>query len=117
MPIEVRRKQEVPQVEHLSPGLRFVEANFSSRSMDCGIGQIFGRYPSEGYAILDSDMMAIVLQGYAIIEEEGATSQELGPYDRVYIPAGTRYCWRQAGDEETLIFASNSPPFDPAKRK
>lgn len=117
MPIEVRRKRELPQEEHCSPGLRFVEANFPSSSLDCGIGQIFERYPSEGYAELDSDMMLIVLQGYGIIGEEDGTTIELGPHDRVFVPAGTKYFWRHSGEEETLIFACNSPPFDKTKRK
>lgn len=117
MPIEIRRKRtHAPQVTHEEPGLRFTEANFPLKSMDCGRGNVFGSYPIQGFRTLDTDMCGVILTGYATLQEEGHEPQELGPFDIFCIPKGTKYCWRQRGEEELLIFAANSPPFDPTKR-
>jgi hypothetical protein len=117
MPIEIRYQATTsPQVSHEEPGLRFTEANFPLTSMDCGRGNIFGSYPVQGFRTLDSDMCGVILTGYVSLQEEGQEPVELGPFHIFCIPKGTGYRWQQVGEEEVLLFASNSPPFDPAKR-
>ncbi len=114
MPIYVRRdRNSAPQTTRKQPGLHFTDANFASSTLAAGFANIFEAFPREGFKAWDGDMIVYMIAGHVSIQEQGGNRLEVLPGNVVFIPAGTRYCWKQINLEEVLVFVVNPLPFNP----
>lgn len=113
MPIEIRRNRtQAPQVTREKPGLRFTDANFSSRTLAAGIANIYDLFPRDGFHAWDGDMMIYTISGHLTIEEEGGERQEVPPGSLVHVSARTRYRWHQMNDDDVLVAVFNPYNFN-----